>query len=113
MGKLFLFKQAGASGLLSLFLAISGGLLALFMLIFNASQFKTIQTATFLDTVAIPFNSMKINDLNIPIKLDNFLVFQKFHSLPAKFTLLESYAFGVIVSLISILALSLFSKFRK
>lgn len=92
---------------------ISGALFALFPLFKLIETFPNIQSATFLDTVAVPFNSVEIGKLNIPIQLDNFLVFQDFHSLPAKVTLWESYLFGAVVLLISTSVLALVSRFTK
>ncbi len=113
MRNLFPFRQTGISGALAIFLALSGSLLALYWLIFNGDSYQNIQTATFLDPVAIPFNSVKIGDLIILIHLDNFLVFQEFHAFPVALSSGESYIFGLIVSLISITSLALFSQFRK
>ncbi|MCU0401954.1 MAG: hypothetical protein MUE75_13275 [Algoriphagus sp.] len=106
-------KAAGFAQLFALLLLVTGGLFALYSLIFSPSAFPNIQAAAFLDSVAIPFSSEKIGELTIPIKLDNYLVFQDFHSLPAKYTLRESYLFGGIVLLIATSALALFSQFKK
>lgn len=106
-------KAAGFAQLSALLLLVTGGLFALYSLIFSPSAFPNIQAAAFLDSVAIPFSSEKIGELTIPIKLDNYLVFQDFHSLPAKYTLRESYLFGGIVLLIATSALALFSQFKK
>lgn len=106
-------KSIGFAPLSALLLLVTGGLFALYSLFFSPLAFPNIQAAAFLDTVAIPFSSEKIGELTIPIKLDNYLVFQDFHSLPAKFTIWESYLFGGIVVLISTSALALFSQFKK
>lgn len=106
-------KSTGFAPLSALLLLVTGGLFALYSLVFSPLAFPNIQAAAFLDTVAIPFSSEKIGELTFPIKLDNYLVFQDFHSLPAKYTLLESYLFGVIVLLIATSALALFSQFKK
>lgn len=106
-------KSTGFAKLSALLLLVSGGLFALYSLIFSPIVFPNIQAAAFLDSVAIPYSSEKIGELVLPIKLDNYLVFQDFHSLPAKFTIWESYLFGGIVLLISTSALALFSQFKK
>lgn len=106
-------KTTGFAQLSALLLLVTGGLFALYSLVFSPLAFPNIQAAAFLDSVAVPFSSEKIGELTIPIKLDNYLVFQDFHSLPAKYTLLESYLFGGIVLLIATSVLALFSQFKK
>ena len=106
-------KSLGFAQISALLLLVTGGLFALFSLFFSPLAFPNIQAAAFLDSVAIPFTRVDIGNLNIPILLDNYLVFQDFHSLPARFTHSESYLFGGIVGLISVSALALFSQFKK
>lgn len=105
--------KIGFAQISALLLLVSGGLFALVSLIQSPWAFPNIQPAAFLDSVAIPFNSAQIGELKIPILLDNFLVFQDFHSLPARFTLTESYLFGGIALLISVSALAMVSHFKK
>ncbi|MBC6365303.1 M48 family metallopeptidase [Algoriphagus sp. AK58] len=106
-------RNIGLAQILALLLLVSGGLFAIISLILSPWAFPNIQPAAFLDTVAVPFNSVEIGDLKIPIKLDNYLVFQDFHSLPARITLWESYLFGGVVLLSSVSALALVSQFKK
>lgn len=106
-------NQIRFAQLLALLFLLSGGFFALFSLFFSPWAFPNIQSAAFLDTIAVPFNSVEIGELKIPIYLDNYLVFQDFHSLPVRFTIWESYLFGGIVLLISVTVLSLVSEFKK
>ncbi len=97
----------------ALLLLVSGGLFALYSLLFGSAHYPRIAPAAFLDTVAIPLDWVNFGTLSFPIQIDNFLVFQEFHALPPGFTLTESYLFGGVVFLVSVSALALFSTFRK
>jgi hypothetical protein len=97
----------------ALLLLVSGGLFALYALLSGSVHYPRIAPAAFLDTIAIPLDWVNLGTLSFPIQVDNYLVFQEFHSLPPGFTLVESYLFGAIIFLISVSALALFSTFRK
>ncbi|HSF52530.1 MAG TPA: hypothetical protein VLA71_02205, partial [Algoriphagus sp.] len=97
----------------ALLLLVSGGLFALYAILFGSAFYPNIVPAAFLDTVAIPLDWVNLGTLSFPIQVDNYLVFQEFHSLPPGFTLVESYLFGGIVFLVAVSALALFSTFKK
>ncbi|RIW12723.1 hypothetical protein D0X99_18170 [Algoriphagus lacus] len=99
--------------ILALLLLVTGVFFAFYSIIFGSPYYPNIAPAAFLDTVAIPLDWVNLGTLSFPIQVDNFLVFQEFHSLPPAFTLTESYLFGGIVFLISVSALALFSTFKK
>ncbi|OOG72770.1 hypothetical protein [Algoriphagus sp. A40] len=97
----------------ALLLLVSGGLFALHAILFGSAYYPNIAPAAFLDTIAVPLDWVNLGTLSFPIQVDNFLVFQEFHSLPPGFTLVESYLFGGIVFLVAVSALALFSTFKK
>lgn len=101
------------SKIAALLLLVSGGLFALYPLLLGSSHYPRIAPATFLDTVAVPLDWVNLGSLSFPIQVDNYLVFQEFHSLAPGFTLLESYLFGAIIFLVSVSALTLVSTFKK
>ncbi|WP_026970049.1 hypothetical protein [Algoriphagus terrigena] len=97
----------------ALLLLVTGGLFASYPLLFGSDSYPNIEPGAFLDTVAVPLDWVNLGTLSFPIQVDNYLVFQEFHSLPAAFTLRESYGFGIIVFLVAVSALALFSTFKK
>lgn len=97
----------------ALLLLVTGGLFAVSSCIFGSTYYPNIVPAAFLDSVAVPLDWVNLGTLSFPIQVDNFLVFQEFHSLPPGFTLTESYLFAGIVLLVSVSVLSLFSTFKK
>ena len=97
----------------ALLLLVSGGLFAIYSLLDGSGIYPKIEPAAFLDTIAIPIEWVNLGTLTFPIQVDNYLVFQEFHSLSPEFTLRESYLFGGIVFLIAVSALALFSTFKK
>ncbi len=97
----------------ALLLLVTGGFFAVFSLLFGSDSYPNIAPAAFLDSVAIPLDWVNLGPLSFPIQVDNFLVFQEFHSLPPAFTISESYLFGAITFLIAVSALALFSAFKK
>jgi hypothetical protein len=99
--------------ILALLLLATGVFFAIYSFIFGSAYYPNIAPAAFLDSVAVPLDWVNLGTLSFPIQVDNFLVFQEFHSLPPGFTLKESYLFGILVFLIAVSALSLFSTFRK
>jgi hypothetical protein len=81
----------------ALLLLVTGGLFAVSSCIFGSTYYPNIVPAAFLDSVAVPLDWVNLGTLSFPIQVDNFLVFQEFHSLPPGFTLTESYLFAGIV----------------
>jgi hypothetical protein len=97
----------------ALLLLVSGGLFAFCSFVFDSAHYPRIAPAAFLDTLAVPIDWVNLGSLSFPIQVDNYLVFQEFHSLAPASTFEESYLFGSIVFLLSVSALALFSTFKK
>lgn len=105
--------QFSFSTLSSLLLIISGGIFALYYLLFETKPYRTIESATFLDTVKIPFDWVQIGPISFPITLDNFLVFQEYFSLASPTLPLEAKLFAAVVFLVAVSFLSVLSDFKK
>jgi hypothetical protein len=102
------FKKIAA-----LLLIIAGGLFTIYYLLFQPSPYRVIESATFLDRIIVPFDWVQIGPISFPINIDNYLVFQEFHSLPSPFLITESYFFAVLVFLISVSFLTMLTEFKK
>ncbi|RAI84968.1 hypothetical protein LV83_03761 [Algoriphagus yeomjeoni] len=99
--------------ILALLFIISGGLFALYYLIFDPQPYVNIQAGAFLDTVAIPFDWVQIGPISYPIKVDNYLVFQEFKALAPELHRTESYIYAGIVWLAVVSVLTLVTEFKK
>jgi len=99
--------------ILALLFIISGGLFALYYLIFDPQPYINIQAASFLDSIPIPFDWVQIGPISFPIQVDNFLVFQEFKALPPEIHLIESYIYAGIVWLAAVSVLTLMTEFKK
>ena len=109
----FQSKSFQFSSALALILLVAGAAFALYSLLSPSFSYPTIRTATFVDRLSVPYDSLALGPLKISMEVDNFLVFQNFQVVPAAFTLTESYFFGLLVVLVSITALAAFSQFKK
>jgi hypothetical protein len=98
---------------IALLLILSGGLFASYSLLWGSGIYPKVEVATFLDTIAVPIDWAQFGTLSFPIQVDNYLVFQEFHSLPPEYAIRESYTFGIIVFLITVTALAFISTFKK
>lgn len=98
---------------IALLLCISGGLFALYYLIFDSQPYVNISTSYFLDTIAIPFDWVKIGPISFPINVDNYLVFQEFKSIPASLTIKQSILFSLIIILSAGSLLTILTAFKK
>ena len=96
-----------------LLILVTGGFFALYAFIIGSGNTSHIQTGAFLDTVKIPFEQFSLGSIDIPIYLDNYLVFQNFYSLAPKLTLVETYFFGIVVLVMVSFMLTAFSYFEK
>ncbi len=92
---------------------VSGGLFALYYLIFDPEPYVNIQAASFLDTIPIPFDWVQIGPISFPIQVDNFLVFQEFKALAPKSQLTESFIYAGIAWLGAVSVLTLLTEFKK
>ncbi|MFC3415050.1 tetratricopeptide repeat protein [Algoriphagus hitonicola] len=97
----------------ALLLIITGGLFAYYQLLISPAAFQAILPASFLDTVAIPFDWVQMGPISFPILVDNFLIFQEFKSLPSPYNHEESLFFGVLTWVLVGVLLSLVSEFKK
>jgi hypothetical protein len=98
---------------IALLLLVTGGLFAAYAFIWNQGSYPNIITATFLDSVSVPFNEVSFGGLSIPIELDNFIVFQEFKAIAPSLASGESFMFGIAFFLIAVTALTSFSYFQK
>lgn len=96
-----------------LLILVTGGFFALYAFVVGSGNTSHIQTGAFLDTVKIPFEQFSLGSIDIPIYLDNYLVFQNFYSLAPKLTLVETYFFGIVVLVMVSFTLTAFSYFEK
>lgn len=97
----------------ALLFIISGGLFALYYLIFDPLPYVNIQAASFLDSIPIPFDWVQIGPISFPIQVDNYLVFQEFKTLAPEIQLNESYIYAGIVWLGAVSVLTLLTEFKK
>lgn len=95
-----------------LFLGV-GAILAAYSLISPSFTHPNLQTGAFLDRLPVPFSKVNVGEVEIPIQVDHFLVFQNYQVSPYPFTANESYLFGVFILLASITALANLSRFKK
>ncbi len=97
----------------ALLFLVTGVFFAAYTFLYGSSYYPNIVPAAFLDSIAINLDWANFGTLSFPIQVDNFLVFQEFHSTPPGFTLNESYLFGGIVFLVAVSVLALASTFKK
>ena len=97
----------------ALLLLATGGLFAMYCYGVSGSIYPNLVTATFLDTVAVPFSQVNFGALSIPIELDNYLIFQEFKALEPGNTSKESLLFGMAFFFLAVTALTYFSYFQK
>ncbi|MEP2349623.1 MAG: hypothetical protein ABJH96_17670, partial [Algoriphagus sp.] len=97
----------------ALLFIISGGLFALYYLIFDPQPYVNIQAASFLDSIPIPFDWVQIGPISFPIEVDNYLVFQEFKTLAPVFTIQESLVYAGIVWIAAVSVLALLTNFKK
>ena len=95
-----------------LFLGV-GAILAAYSLISPSFTHPNLQTGAFLDRLPVPFSKVNVGEVEIPIQVDHFLVFQNYQVSPYPFTPNESYLFGVFILLASVTALANLSRFKK
>ncbi|WP_026952345.1 tetratricopeptide repeat protein [Algoriphagus mannitolivorans] len=97
----------------ALLLLASGGLFAIYCYWASGNIYPNLVTATFLDTVAVPFSQVNFGALSIPIELDNYLIFQEFKAVEPGSTSFQTYLFGLAFFFIAVTALTYFSYFQK
>ncbi len=95
-----------------LFLGV-GAILAAYSLISPSFTHSNLQTGAFLDRLPVPFSKVSVGEIEIPIEVDHFLVFQNYQVTRYPFTPNENYLFGIFIVLASITALANLSRFKK
>ncbi|GMQ27712.1 hypothetical protein [Algoriphagus confluentis] len=106
-------KKKALSQIPALLLLVAAGLFAVWGLAYEEGFYRQLLPAGFLDSVEVPFHTQSFGDLKLPIYLDNYIVFQEFKAISSPFGIAESKAFGLVVFLVSVLALAGFSHFKK
>ena len=95
-----------------LFLGV-GAILAAYSLISPSFTHSNLQTGAFLDRLPVPFSKVNLGEVDVPIQVDYFLVFQNYQVTPYPFTTTENYLFGIFIVLVSVTALANLSRFKK
>ena len=90
-----------------------GAILAAYSLISPSFTHPNLQTGAFLDRLPVPFSKVNVGEVEIPIQVDHFLVFQNYQVSPYPFTPNETYLYGVFILLASVTALANLSRFKK
>lgn len=98
---------------IALLFIFSGGLFALYYLIFDPQPYVNIRAGAFLDTIAIPFDWVQIGPISFPINVDNYLIFQEFKALAPEIHRSESLLYAVIAWLGVVSVLTLLTEFKK
>ncbi|MDN3203411.1 hypothetical protein [Algoriphagus sediminis] len=96
-----------------LFFLIGGLLAFLYTFLFSSAEYAVFSPYLFTDTIAVPFATLDLSGLEIPIEVDNFLIFQEFKALPPLKRVFESQAFGILLSLIAITGFSYFISLQR
>ena len=95
-----------------LFLGV-GAILAGYGL-YGSSTFRpNILVGAFVDRVSVPFSTLDIGSLQIPIQVDHFLVFQNYQVNSYPMNTSENLLFGGFVFILSITVLAALSYFKK
>jgi hypothetical protein len=90
-----------------------GAILAAYSLISPSFTHSNLQTGAFLDRLPVPFSKVNLGEVDVPILVDHFLVFQNYQVTPYPFTLTENYLFGIFIVLVSVTVLANLSRFKK
>lgn len=90
-----------------------GAILAAYSLISPSFTHSNLQAGAFLDRLPVPFSKVSVGEIEIPIEVDHFLVFQNYQVTRYPFTPNENYLFGIFIVLASITALANLSRFKK
>jgi tetratricopeptide (TPR) repeat protein len=99
--------------LLPLFFMATGIILASYSILSPKYTHPNLQPGAFVDRLPVPFSTVQVGGIEIPIQVDHFLVFQNYQVTPYPFTTTENYLFGIFVFLLSITVLANLSQFKK
>ena len=95
-----------------LFLGV-GAILAGYGLYGSSNFSPNILVGAFVDRVSVPFSTLDIGSLQIPIQVDHFLVFQNYQVNSYPMNTSENLLFGGFVFILSITVLAALSYFKK
>ncbi len=98
--------------LISILLGV-GAILAGFAWFSSSVSNPNLQIGAFVDRLAVPFSTLDIGSLHIPIQVDHFLVFQNYQVVPYPNATTETLLFGGFILLLSISVLATLSPFKK
>lgn len=98
--------------LLSLFLGV-GAILAGYGIYGTTNSSPNLLPGAFVDRLPVPFSSLNIGSLSIPIQVDHFLVFQNYQVTPYPFASTEALIFSSFILLLSVTVLATLSQFKK
>ena len=99
--------------LLPLFFLAIGTILASYSILSPKYTHPNLQAGAFVDRLPVPFSTVQVGAVEIPIQVDHFLVFQNYQVTPYPFTATENYLFGIFIFLLSITVLANLSQFKK
>jgi hypothetical protein len=95
-----------------LFLGV-GAILAGYGLYSSSTFSPNILVGAFVDRVSVPFSTLDIGSLQIPIQVDHFLVFQNYQVNPYPMNTSGNLVFGGFVFILSVTVLATLSYFKK
>ncbi len=102
-----------ATKLLPLFFLAIGTILASYSILSTKYTYSNLQAGAFVDRLPVPFSTVQIGSLEIPIQVDHFLIFQNYQVTPYPSTATENYLYGLFVFFLSITILANLSQFKK
>ena len=107
------FDTFSAGKLLPLFFLAIGIILASYSILSPKYAHPNLQPGAFVDRLPVPFSTVQVGAVEIPIQVDHFIVFQNYQVTSFPFTTAENYLFGIFVFLLSVTVLANLSQFKK
>lgn len=96
----------------SLFMGI-GAILAGYGIYETTHSSPNLLAGAFVDRLPVPFSTLNIGTLQIPIQVDHLLVFQNYQVVPYPMGTTASLIFGSFILLLSVTCLATLSQFKK
>ncbi len=97
---------------LSLFLGV-GAILAGYGIYGTTNSSPNLLVGAFVDRLPVPFSNLNIGTFQIPIQVDQFIVFQNYQVVPYPMGTTENLIFGGFILLLSVTVLATLSQFKK
>lgn len=113
MLKSFTQSSSGLLRKLLLLGVVLGALAAAYGLFASGADYRIFTPLLFTDTLAVPFAELQLENLQIPLEVDHFLIFQDYQVSPALPRIQESLLFGLLFVVLASTSLALFTKFSK